>query len=61
VSVDTVGRTLDDLEAMRLLKRHHMIRRDKDGRTVQDVAFFELLPPPMESDPHGAEESLFRL
>ena len=46
---------------MRLLKRHHMIRRDKDGRTVQDVAFFELLPPPMEFDPHGAEESLFRL
>jgi hypothetical protein len=37
------------------VQRHHLLTRDRDGRVVQDVSFFELKPPP-ESDPQTAGE-----
>ena len=37
------------------MQRHHLLARDPDGRTVQDVTFFELKPPP-EPDPQTAGE-----
>lgn len=54
VSDDTVGRALNDLEQLGLVRRHHLLRRDEDGRTVQDASFFELIAPP-EFDPQSAE------
>jgi hypothetical protein len=47
VSVDTVGRALADIEALKLVRRHRLIRRDRDGGIVQDVTFFDLEQNPI--------------
>jgi DNA-binding transcriptional ArsR family regulator len=57
VSHDTVGRALDDLEQLGLVRRHHQLTRDRDGRVVQAASFFELKPPP-ESDTQIAGERI---
>lgn len=54
-SVSTVGRTLNDLEGFKLIKRHHLIKKGDDGRTVQDETFFELIEPVEESDRQAAD------
>jgi hypothetical protein len=50
-TVATVGRALNDLEDMRLVRRHRMLRRSAGGSTEQDISYFELLTP----DPQIAE------
>jgi DNA-binding transcriptional ArsR family regulator len=57
VSHDTVGRGLSDVEQLGLVKRHHQLTRDRDGRVVQAASFFELKPAP-ESDTQIAGEAL---
>jgi DNA-binding transcriptional ArsR family regulator len=58
VSDDTVGRALNDLEQLGLVRRHHLLKRDPDGRTVQDASFFELKALPPESDPQTAGDRI---
>jgi len=54
-SADTVGRTLEFLEGVGLIRRHHMVRRAVGGSTQQDVTFFELREPPTP-DPQVAAD-----
>lgn len=56
-STDTVGRTLEFLEAVGLIRRHHIIRRAAGGSTQQDVTFYELREPPM-LDPQVAGDKV---
>ncbi len=54
-SADTVGRTLEFLEGIGLIRRHHIIRRAAGGATQQDVTFYELREPPVP-DPQSAAD-----
>jgi len=54
-SADTVGRTLEFLEGVGLMRRHHMVRRAAGGSTQQDVTFYELREPPA-ADPQVAAD-----
>jgi hypothetical protein len=54
-SVDTVGRALEFLEGVGLIRRHHMIRRTAGGPTTQDITFYELREPPAP-DPQSAAD-----
>lgn len=57
-SVKTVGRTVDDLVTLGLLKVHHIITRGaRGGGVVQDVNIYELVAP-AEPDGQTDNESL---